>query len=50
MRQNHKNQKPKISIDALEKTDSGAFSKDRFFDMHFPELLADPMGVVEAGR
>lgn len=37
----------KVLNRALDVRDSGAFPKDRFFDMHFPELLADPMGVVE---
>jgi hypothetical protein len=32
---------------AIYVRDSGSFSRDRFFDMQFPELLADPMGVVE---
>jgi hypothetical protein len=37
----------KVLHRAIDVRDSGAFSKDRFFDMHFPELLADPMAVVE---
>jgi hypothetical protein len=32
---------------AIEVRDSGKFARERFFDMHFAQLLADPMDVVE---
>jgi hypothetical protein len=37
----------KVLNRAMDVRDSGAFAEGRFFDIHFPELLADPMGVVE---
>ncbi len=32
---------------AIDVRDGGAFAPERFCDVHFPELLADPMKVVE---
>lgn len=37
----------KVLHRAIDVRDSGRFAKDRFLDVHFPDLLADPMGVVE---
>jgi hypothetical protein len=37
----------KVLQRAIEVRDSGAFDPERFFDLYFPELLADPMNVVE---
>lgn len=37
----------KVLHRSIEVRDSGRFAPGRFYDMHFPDLLADPMGVVE---
>ncbi len=37
----------KVLDRATQVRDSGRFSQERFFDVQFPDLLADPMAVVE---
>ncbi len=37
----------KVLDRATQVRDSGRFAPERFCDMHFPDLLKDPMGVVE---
>jgi len=37
----------KVLQRAIEVRDSDRFGKDQFLDVQFPELLADPMAVVE---
>jgi hypothetical protein len=37
----------KVLHRAVDVRDSGRFAPERFYDMHFPDLLKDPMGVVE---
>jgi transposase len=37
----------KVLERAVRIRDSGRFAPERFYDMHFPDLLKDPMGVVE---
>jgi hypothetical protein len=37
----------KVLARSVDVRDSGRFASERFYDMHFADLLKDPMGVVE---